>query len=276
MYPQIEIFGRTIGSYGLCSVVGLIVCVSVATWLAKKYRYAFDDVILMTLVICGGLLVGGHLLYGITQIRALRDILSTVGRAPAREIFGEIVNCFGGMVFYGGFLGGVIALRVYSDRSKILSRPHAMDLYAAMTPLFHTFGRIGCFLGGCCYGKEWHWGFEVSENPFNPSIVGVVRLPIQLIEAGCNLLIFSLILFLFLKNKFAGKLIYLYLLIYPPIRFLLEFYRGDEIRGMFLGLSTSQWIGAGLFLFAVGTLAGKRRKETESRSLPAGNKSGEP
>ena len=38
---------------------------------------------------------------------------------------------------------------------------------------------------------------------------------------------------------------------YPVVRFTLEFFRGDEIRGFLFGLSTSQNISILLFAFAV-------------------------
>ena len=47
------------------------------------------------------------------------------------------------------------------------------------------------------------------------------------------------------------KLIYVYMLIYPVVRFILEFLRGDEIRGFLFGLSTSQWISILLFVYAL-------------------------
>ena len=47
------------------------------------------------------------------------------------------------------------------------------------------------------------------------------------------------------------RLIFIYMLIYPVVRFTLEFFRGDEIRGFVLGLSTSQWISIILFAAAV-------------------------
>ncbi len=74
---------------------------------------------------------------------------------------------------------------------------------------------------------------------------------VQLIESGCNLLIFLLIFYLFQKRIMEKRLIFLYMLIYPVVRFTLEFFRGDEIRGFVFGLSTSQWISIFLFAAAV-------------------------
>ena len=45
-----------------------------------------------------------------------------------------------------------------------------------------------------------------------------------------------------------------YLLSYAVIRFVLEYFRYDAERGVYFGLSTSQWISIVLFLGAVGFL----------------------
>ena len=242
MYPKITFFDRTIGTYGLCALIGFLVSAIVAIRLSKRYRYDSNDMILLTLTVCGGMFLGGHLLYGMTQWGRFATALSGMGKIPFRETVREIGRSFGGMVFYGGFLGGLAAVFGFTRFSKAIPRSDAIDLYVTVTPLFHTFGRIGCFLGGCCYGKEWHWGFLIQENEFNPSVAGILRIPVQLIEAGCNLLIFFVLLILFLRGRNRGKQIYVYLLSYPIVRFVLEFYRGDEIRGSILGFSTSQWI----------------------------------
>ena len=254
MFPSFEFLGRTIGTYGLCSVAGILFSVFVAVMLGKRYKYAFEDILLLTLSICAGILVGGHLLYGVTNAGNMVSALKNAEGMSLIYLVSVIASGFGGMVFYGGFLGGAAAVVIYSKHSKALEYPNTMDLYAAVIPLFHTFGRIGCFLGGCCYGKEWPWGFAVRENPYIPEMAGPVRIPVQLIEAGCNLIIFIVIAVLFIKNKYSGKLIFIYMLLYPVARFILEFFRGDELRGILFGISTSQYISIILFAFALGRL----------------------
>lgn len=64
-------------------------------------------------------------------------------------------------------------------------------------------------------------------------------------EAAWNLVLFLLLARL--QRRGRDRLLPLYLALYAPARFLLEFLRGDAYRGIFLGLSTSQWIS--LFLF---------------------------
>lgn len=122
------------------------------------------------------------------------------------------------------------------------------DMVAPAVPLFHMFGRIGCFLGGCCYGVESDFGF-VFEHSLVEAANGVRRFPVQLVEAGFNLLLFAVLAWLLKKGVCKGKLFLLYLLAYSVGRFVLEFWRGDAYRGFLFGVSTSQLIS--IFLFAV-------------------------
>ena len=47
-------------------------------------------------------------------------------------------------------------------------------------------------------------------------------------------------------NAKGEKAIGVYLIVYSVMRFCLEFVRGDVIRGVFNGFSTSQWISLAL------------------------------
>lgn len=80
---------------------------------------------------------------------------------------------------------------------------------------------------------------------------GVCRFPVQLLEAGCELGLLLLLLRLFRKGKCSEQLVVCYLLGYAPLRFGLEFLRGDAARGFLLNLSTSQWLSILLFCTAL-------------------------
>ena len=118
-----------------------------------------------------------------------------------------------------------------------------LRLIASAIPLFHGFGRIGCFLTGCCYGKtispHWHlFGLELD------------RIPVQLIEASFEFLLFILLLYLSRKKPQING-VTVYIIVYACFRFTIEFFRGDTVRGIFLGLSTSQWISLAIILVIV-------------------------
>lgn len=79
-----------------------------------------------------------------------------------------------------------------------------------------------------------------------------------------------MILVLLNKNKLRGKLFLLYMFIYSIGRFILEFFRGDDYRGHLFGLSTSQIIGALIFVVIIGYAiinrikAGNHKKPTQT------------
>ena len=251
MFPYFEVLGRQIGSYSICALVGLLLCGVVACKLAVRFKVAYEDVILLMVVIGVSLLIGGHVLFGITNTNKLIALFQNASSYNFKQILTYLGMCFGGMVYYGGFLGGCVGLLIYTKYNKIVERKIAFDLFAVCVPLFHVFGRIGCFFSGCCYGMESRFGFVIHGNTLIPEINDVRRLPVPLIEAVCNLVIFFILLRLFKKGKENGKMIFYYMLIYPVVRFVLEFFRGDAIRGFLFGLSTSQWISIGLFVVSV-------------------------
>ncbi|MBD5156630.1 MAG: prolipoprotein diacylglyceryl transferase [Butyrivibrio sp.] len=266
MFPTFEFMGKTIGVYGLCSIAGLVVAGTVMYNLVKKKGIYAQDITLLAVAVAVGMFVGGHIVYGITHIPEIIDLFKNMPRYTAREFWRALGGCFGGMVFYGGLIGSFICIAVFKkfQIAANLQKTNIMDAYSVVVPLFHVFGRIGCFLGGCCYGIESSFGFIVTGNQLSPGVNDVRRFPVQLVEAGCNLIIFLVLLVLYKKGRAKDKLIYIYLLIYPAVRFGLEFLRGDEIRGFLFGLSTSQWISIGLFAFSVISLVIKSRQGQKS------------
>ena len=247
MFPFIEILGRQIGTYSLFAFLGLLVCGFVITVSCKKVN--IEDTVILVLTTSVGLLAGGHILFGITNFKSILDIFNNT--YSFKQILNILVNSFGGMVFYGGFIGGATALWIYKTFSNVKFKEHIFDIYAFSIPLFHFFGRIGCFFAGCCYGIESNFGFTAYDNPVIPDINNVKRFPVSLVESALNLLIFAVLFFMFKKEKYKDKLIFVYMLAYSVVRFCIEFLRGDIIRGVYFGISTSQWISIILFAFAV-------------------------
>lgn len=256
MFPFFELFGKTIGSYALCAFAGFFAALCTAAKLAKPLKMDFADIILVFTAISGGMLAGGHLLYAATNIDSIVEYIDfTIEKIKNGTLTAEYIKlafseCFGGSVFYGGFIGASAALVIYSKHVKGGLRKEFIDIFAVCVPLFHCFGRIGCFLGGCCYGIKSSIGF-IAHNPLLPEISGVRRFPTALAESAFNLLLFGVLLYLYKSRRNCGRLIYVYMLIYPAGRFILEFFRGDEIRGIFFYLSTSQWISLALIPAAV-------------------------
>lgn len=263
MHPYVYLFSLELPVYGLISLLGVLAAGVVLFVLSKKKGMDFYDLLFTALVGGVGVFVGAHILYALTRAG---DIISAI------SYFDDYVNKWdfvkyvfslaGGMVFYGGLYGGLVAGFIFV-RKKNYPADKFSDAFAVVIPLFHAFGRVGCFFAGCCYGVKWKHGIEgrVISSEVTEQIR---RFPVQLLEALCLLILFSLLLFLLLKGKFAGKLMAVYLSSYAVLRFCLEFLRGDEIRGHFLMLSTSQWISLATLLgVLLYFMISRRKNKTE-------------
>jgi phosphatidylglycerol:prolipoprotein diacylglycerol transferase len=83
---------------------------------------------------------------------------------------------------------------------------------------------------------------------------GVPLVPIQLIEMGYDLLLVAALTLLWHRRlRPHGTLFWLYILLYSLGRSIIEFWRGDAHRGLYLGdaLSTSQLLSAAAALLAL-------------------------
>lgn len=251
MFPGFEIFGRFVGSYMILALVGIFTACPLGIHYYKKFTGDDLSLIFVYLFSAIGVFVGMHLLYGVTMIKYIPELFHATGFVNFWQRFAVI---FGGSVFYGGLIGGLIAGFI-SARVQRLPLDIVTDCSAPVIALLHGFARVGCFLGGCCYGIEWEPGITFT-NALVESANGVPRVPVQLFEAGFEFALFVVLWVLLTRtNRLRGRLLALYLLIYPVGRFFLEFLRGDEYRGFLFGLSTSQIISILLFVCSAVFLA---------------------
>jgi phosphatidylglycerol:prolipoprotein diacylglycerol transferase len=257
MFPYITLFGRQFAVYAIMTLCGIFAAGIIACRKAKKT--GFDDTGMISLLLAAGLgaFLGGHILYGLINFRLFPFLLEAPDIAG---FFSRVGILFGGQVFYGGLFGGIAAGFIYGRRKFRKAMPAICDMATPVIPFFHFFGRIGCFGAGCCYGIEHDPGITFS-RAIIPEANFVSRLPVQLIEASFNFLLFLLLSRIesavfspgFYRSDLPknlpvkslrqrGKLLFVYLILYPAGRFILEFFRGDEYRGFWGPLSTSQWI----------------------------------
>lgn len=233
----------TIHGYGLMIGIGIIFAWLVGEYRAKKQGLDSEQIlpIAMWVVIWG--LVSAKLLYYITT---LDEILKDPGL---------LLDISGGFVVYGGIIGGILGGYVFSRRSRIDFWRY-FDLVIPSVALAQGFGRIGCLLAGCCYGLEARCPISIvfTDSSFAPN--GVPLIPTQIISSGLNFIHFFILILFARHAKAKGQVSALYLICYSAGRFLIEFFRGDLIRGSVGALSTSQFIsifmfigGCGLFLY---------------------------
>lgn len=241
-----EIFGLEIPSYGTLIVIGLLFGLCVSYFLVKKHQPEFaSNVVFSFLYGMIGAGVGGKLLFIIV---GLRYLIKAFKIGQGFKLLGVWI-LEGGYVFYGGIIGAFLMLLIYSRQFKIPLEKILLYLTPAI-PLIHSFGRLGCLAAGCCYGIPCEsFGYQLNHSPIAPA--GIKLFPTQLLEAIYCFIIFIVLLILFNKRKNGYQLISVYVFLYSPFRFLIEFMRGDIQRG-FIGIfSTSQLISL-LLLIIVG------------------------
>lgn len=231
MFPILFKIGRlTIHTYGVMIALGLAVSMRYLVLRARKAGIA--DNTAMDIVLYGVLagIAGARITY------ILLNLSFYIGHPL------DIVKIWeGGLVFYGGFITGAAAIIVYIRRNKPLRVLHVADLMAPSIALAHFFGRLGCFFAGCCYGGPLSLPWAVCfRNPSSLAPLGIDVHPVQLYEAAGNLAIFVFLDRYSNRKHVEGFVFGIYLILYAVLRFVIEFFRGDE-RGQFLsGFSPSQ------------------------------------
>lgn len=228
MVPYIYI---VIPTYGLLVVIGAAIALSWLYYrgvLSDEETFRWKDFLLLVLV-CGiGCFVGSKVLFFLTQLPAVVENFSV---SYMIETFAH-----GGFVFYGGLFGALAGVVLFAKSKKYdVSKCAGFVLPAFI--VFHAFGRIGCFASGCCHGF-------LLPAPISILNVTLVYFPIQLVEA-----LFELGMFFYVKRLPLEKRTQRYLLIYACYRFAAEFFRGDVARGIWFGLSTSQWVSLIVLVF---------------------------
>ena len=254
MLPYVHLFGKELPVYWLMSLAGISAVVVYILIRRKPLGLKAEDLIHIVLMGIIGAVIGSKALYLMTMLPFI--VLNF------EKIFGnlQILKALltQGSVFYGGLFGALLAIWLYCRKYSVNFKAASM-LIAGGVPLFHFFGRLGCFSAGCCYGVEAAWGVVFTGSLGAPN--GVALIPVQLFESAANLLIFISVMLFQRRSKHPEQSLTVYLISYAACRFILEFFRGDLIRGVFFGLSTSQWISAGILLyFAVVSLLRRARR----------------
>lgn len=203
----------------------------------EKFEVPFETFLKLFIASGIGGFLGSKLLFAITQIPqlvmdfSLRNLLLLIPQS--------------GFVFYGGLFGVIYTIRICTTKNYRL-RERIYQMIAPTIPLFHGFGRIGCMMAGCCYGRK------LRKTVLLFGFFELNRVPVQIIEAIYEFFLCVVVLGMEKHREIDG--LKLYLIAYSFFRFVIEFYRGDDVRGFFLGVSTAQWIS----LFILGYYLGKR------------------
>lgn len=243
MYPYIHII---LASYSVIACIGGVLTLLFLYFQIDKIPLEFTEFLKLFIfcVIWG--VIGSKLLFAITQIPWLIQNFSFQNML--------LLIPQSGYVFYGGLFGVLFVIRFYTSKRKGY-KEKIYQMIAPAIPLFHSFGRIGCLFAGCCYGVK------LDKPIFIGNVLQINRFPTQILEALFEIILFIVILFVSRKNE-KINLLKLYLISYSIFRFFNEFFRGDEVRGIYFGISTAQWIsGMILVYYAIAAIRSKKTKD---------------
>lgn len=240
--------------------LGVILVCLLSIRRAKRYAVTSEDILIVAASAIGIALIAAKVLYLFVSYSP-ETIWQRLSSGDF-TIFSE-----GGLVFYGGLLGGILGGWL---GSLLVKRPLLTlePIIVPFLPLGHAIGRIGCLLAGCCYGMPYE-GFGAIHYPYPVGTVlpGQGYFPTQPIEAIGDVVICLFLLYRERSPRRSGSQLLAYLTTYALLRFFLEFFRGDGIRGGFAGLSTSQWISLTLLaVAAIRTVYQKRRSSDKQQS----------
>jgi len=233
-------------------MVGIVFASSLFILLCLKYNYDIKRYTKIFFLSGIGLLIGAKLFGFLT---GLYNALAN-NEAVTLNTF---LNT--GIVFYGGLIGLILSFLVISKIWNKKIDYGVLDILAVCIPLFHFWGRLGCFFSGCCFGIESHSVLSILYIVrVGEEVITASRFPVQLLEAVLNLGIFAVLMWLLFKRKFKERLLVVYLFTYATMRIVLEFFRGDLMRGVWNGVSFSQVVSAAIIVGCV-VIVIKKMKE---------------
>ncbi len=170
-------------------------------------------------------------------------------------------------VLMGGVAAGALAFVLYARRQGL----PVLRLADAIVPpvaLAQGIGRLGCFAAGCCWGVPVAPGSSCSVTFTDPAAAAQTGVPLhqplfpaQLVQAAADFALAAVLTLVVRRgSRPAGLALWLYVLLYSVSRGTIEFWRGDEHRGLWLGgaISTSQILSLAGVAVAVAVLVARR------------------
>ena len=157
---------------------------------------------------------------------ALYSLLLTLFGALSTMILAYIeMGKFGGTSYFGAVFLLPVFLLMFSYLFKLKKTSYLFDLMSLMGSATLVIMKIRCFIEGCCAGRILFYFKDSSPFIF----------PSQIAEGVNGLIILAILLVLIFKNKYKGKLYFIFMLIYGITRFILSFFR--YYKPVFLNLA---------------------------------------
>jgi phosphatidylglycerol:prolipoprotein diacylglycerol transferase len=239
MYPKILDVGPvTIHTYGLLLAAAFILGIWIVSRNAKKQGIDSDSIWNLGLIVIFSALLGSKILL------LLSDFHYYSGNF--REIF-SLSTLRSSGVYYGSVLLALGSAAWFISRKHLPARVLA-DAAAPGIAAGQAIAKLGCLTAGCCYGKptDLPWGIKFTSKYAYDNVGVPLNIPLhptQIYECIGALVLFVFLTWRLSKRHVAGQIILEYLALYSLLRFVVEFFRGDERGFVLYGLlSTSQLV----------------------------------
>ncbi len=253
--------------YGIILMTGVIAAAIVADREARRRKFNPDlvwDGLIWVLI--GGVL-GARIWHILTPPPSMVERGITVGYYLTHPL-DAIAIWQGGLGIPGAVLGGVLALYWYTRRRK-LDFGVWVDIVAPGLALAQAIGRWGNFVNQELYGAPTSlpWAIEIDPQYRLPGFESEATFhPLFLYESLLNLA--NAIFLLWLARRFSdrlrpGDVFLVYLIVYPVVRFFLEFLRLDP--AMIAGINVNQTFMAAVAVGAAGLLVWRSRKSPSKK-----------
>ncbi len=231
----------TIYWYGVLIVTGSMLAAYIASKLSRRNGHNPEIAWNLLIVV---------LITGILGARIYHIISSwDYYRAHPGQMFGLQMSGFG---IFGAFLGGLLGIWLFTRYYKLRFLEWA-DYCSPGLLLAQAIGRWGNFFNQELYGPptDLPWGIYIAPEHRLPGFEAYERFhPTFFYESALNLIGALVLLYLasrWKKNRLYGDILFLYGMIYPFIRFFIEFLRPDAWR---IGnIPTAQIVSVGCFVF---------------------------
>jgi phosphatidylglycerol:prolipoprotein diacylglycerol transferase len=245
--------------YGIIIMVGVLAAVWMSLKEVERKKYKTDYIWDMVPWLIIGGVIGARLWHVLTPSKSMGVGAEYYFTHPI-----EILRIRqGGLGIPGAIIGGVVALIIYTRKYKLNFFIWA-DMIVPGLALAQAIGRWGNFINQELYGSptDLPWAIHIDETHRLPGFMEYAYYhPMFLYESIWNLM--NMFMLLWLGRKYEekllpGDLLWVYLIVYPIGRFLLEFIRLDI--STIGGINANQATMVVVMVFAVVMLIVRHKK----------------
>lgn len=245
MHPILFSLGPvSISSFGFFLALAFLVAVFISWRLAHLYDLNEEKILDLAILTFFGGILGARIFFVGTNW----ELFGTFYKAI-------LLNRYPGLSFWGGLVGGSLTLYFFARRTKFNFWQIA-DFAGVSLLIGIVLGDLGCFLGGCAYGVT-------SNLPLAFPVVGVMgkRFPVSVLESMILLFAFFPLFRAAVRFHFAGKIAAFSLITLGIVKFLTEFWRGDnKILPFLAGISLGHFFSTGVLILGIGIFYQKSKR----------------